>query len=106
MLPIEIMLTRSANNTHSIYGANNTTLHFSDENNTGLLSIGLRLERITPDAKVMLQVEKMLSKPFKTCYYRRIVDIPPLINNQSTAVHQISFTKSDNGRPKIFILYI
>ena len=57
-IPFEIVLTRSGNNTHCYYGANNTALDFGN-NYSGITSITLQLERVEMRPDIAFDLEKL-----------------------------------------------
>ena len=67
-IPFEIVLTRSGNNTHCVYGAGNTNIDFLN-NDSGITSITLQLERVKMRPDIASDLEKLYKKTFNVAYY-------------------------------------
>ena len=57
-IPFEIVLTRSADNSHCVYGAANTAIDFPNHD-SGIQSITLHLERIKLRPDLAIVIEKL-----------------------------------------------
>ena len=90
-LPFEIELIRTAQNTNCYFGAANTGLDFAgDDDNSGIVSITLRLERLICRTDIMTTLEKQFSKPIEMAYLRRICEDYGQMNTEATS----SYTKT------------
>ena len=72
-IPFEIVLTRTANNSNCYYGAANTAIDFLD-NDSGIISLTLQLERIKFRPDIASDLEKLYKKPFDVAYFKRIYE--------------------------------
>ena len=66
-------MTRSGNNSHCYYRSANTAIDFGNDE-SGLISIVLQLERIKLRADISSDNEKMYKRPFNVSYYKRICE--------------------------------
>ena len=108
-IPLEIMLTRSGNNTHAFYGAANTGVTFveNDVNNSGIISITLQLERIKFRPDIESDLEKNFKKPFEVSFYKRICEASSTIPTASrTFSHQKMISEKDEGNVRyVFCIF-
>ena len=97
-LPFEIELIRTAQNTNCFFGAANTGLDFAGANeNTGIVSITLRLERLICKTEVMNMLETQFSKPIEMAYLRRICEDYGQMNAEATSSYTKSMSQTDQG---------
>ena len=68
---VEIVLTRSADNSHFVYGAANTAIYFFNHDSK-IQSITLHLERIKLRPELASELKTFYRKPFNIAYYKRI----------------------------------
>ena len=105
-IPFEIILTRTANNSRCYYGAANTSIHFPEEQ-CGILSLTLQLERIKFRPDISLDLEKQFKKPFDVAYYKRICEQSATqARVQRTFGHTKTMTANDEGNPRyVFCIF-
>ena len=105
-IPSDIVLTRSADNSHCIYGAANTAIDFPNHD-SGIQSITLHLERIKPRSDLASEIEKLYRKPFNIAYYKRICQTSATqAKTQRTFEHTKTFTVDDEGSQRFVFIII
>ena len=72
-IPFEIILTRTANNSHCYYDPANTAIDFPDHD-SGITSITLQHERMKFCRDIASELEKLYERPFDVAYYKRICE--------------------------------
>ena len=96
-IPFEIVLTRSGNNTHCVYVANNTAIDFGG-NESRLTSTSLQLLRVKLRADIASNLEKLYKRPYEIAYYKRIcVNAATQAGTQRTFSHMKTFKESEEG---------
>ena len=105
-IPIEIVLTKTANNSNCYYGAANTAIDFPDYD-SGIISITLQLERIKFRPDIASDLKKLYKKPFDVAYYKRICEqAATQAGVQCTFVYSKTMSKNDEGNPRyIFVIF-
>ena len=72
-VPFEITLTRKVDNTY-VFGAAGTGITFGDNNESGILSIVLQVERVTFRPDIQDRMEKLFKKPLVVNLLKRIFE--------------------------------
>ena len=95
-------MTRSGNNSHFYYGANNFG---GDE--LGLISIVIQLEKIKLRADISSDMEKMYNRPFNVYNKKRICENSATqAGIQSTFLCVRTFNSEDDGNPRYLFVII
>ena len=105
-IPFEIVLTRSGNNSHCYYGANNTVIDFGGDE-SGLISIVLQLERIKFRADINSSMKKLYRHPFNVSYYKRICEqsaTQAVVQSTFSCVR--TFNNKDDGNSRFLFIII
>ena len=101
-IPFEIVLTRSADNSHCVYGAANTAIDFPNHD-SGIQAITLHLERIKLRPDLASKIEKLYRKFFNKAYYKRICKTSATqARTKKTFGHTKTFTVDDEGSQDLF----
>ena len=105
-IPFEIILTRTANNSHCYYGAANTAIDFLDHD-SGITSLTLQLKRIKFRPDIASDLEKLYKKPFDVAYYKRICEqAATQAGVQRTFGHSKTMSENDEGNPRyVFCIF-
>lgn len=94
-----VELTRKARDAmnNCIFGATNTNIRFGDNNNdnTGLLSLTLELEYVTPVTDLSVKLDKQLSKPLETAFLIR--EVKNRLDNNNSLV-ELNWTSNNIPR--------
>ena len=99
-------MTRSGNNSHCYYGANNIAMDFGNDE-SGLISIVLQLERIKLPADISLDMENMYKRPFNVSYYKRICEQSATqAGVQKTFLCDRTFNNENDVNPRYFFVII
>ena len=105
-IPFEIVLTKSAANSHCVYGAANTAIDFPNHD-SGIQSIKLHLERIKLRPDLASEIEKLYRNPFNIAYYKHICETSATqAGTQKTFGHTKTFTADDEGSPRFVFIII
>ena len=104
-ISFEIVLTKSGNNTHCIYGSANTALDFGG-NESGLTFITLHIYRIRFRPDIASNLEKMYKRLFDVAYYKRICEnAATQAGIQRTFIHLKILSEADEGNCRyVFII--
>jgi len=106
-IPLEIILTRSGFNTRCFFGAADTSVNFAEDDNGGLQSIRLQLERIKFRPDIEADLEKAFKKPFNASYYKRICEQSSTTpETRTTFSHMKTVSNSDDGSVKFVFCVI
>ena len=102
----EIVLPRTANNSHCYYGGANTAIDFPD-NDSGIRSLTLQLERIKFLSDISSDLEKLYKNPFDVAYYKQICEqAATQAGVQRTFGHSKTMSENDEGNPRyIFVIF-
>ena len=99
-IPFEIILTRTANNSHCYYGAANTAIDFPDHD-SGITLLTLQLERFKFRPHIASELKKLYKKPFNVAYYKRICEqAATQAGVQRTFGHSKTMSENDEGNPR------
>ena len=105
-IPFEIVLTISGNNSHCYYGGNNTAIDFGNDE-SGLISKVLQLEKIKLRADISSDMEKMYKRPYNIAYYKRICEQSATqAYVESTFLCVRTFNNKDDGNPRSLVVII
>ena len=99
---VELIRERQALNTHCVYGATNTAITFGTDD-TGLISIQLRVETYFPKATIVKDIEDALANPIQFSYYRRYCE-ERLINNSKTFTYEKTCSREIDGEPRYLLV--
>ena len=105
-ISFEIVLTRTANNSHCYYGAVKTANDFPDHD-SGITSLTLELERIKFRNDIASDLEKLYKKPFDVAYYKQICEqAATRAGVQRTFRHSKTMSENDEGNPRyVFCIF-
>ena len=72
-IPVKIVLTRTANNSHCYYPAAITAIDFPNHDSE-ITSLTVQLEKIKLRSDIASNLENINKKPFDVAYYKRICE--------------------------------